>query len=58
MKKPLDYIQLHPQRSSAILGISFADFQCLIEQVKQVQAQHQAQVGPRKCESTDQVKPC
>lgn len=48
MKKLLDYIQTYPQRSSAILGLTYADFQGLVEQIERAQARHQAQVEAQK----------
>jgi hypothetical protein len=42
MKKPLDYIQIHPQKTQSLLGISFEDFQQLNEQANQAHAQNQA----------------
>jgi DDE superfamily endonuclease/Helix-turn-helix of DDE superfamily endonuclease len=48
MKKLLDYIHLHPQKTQALLGISFEDFQQLNEQVKQAHAQNQAQKEAQK----------
>jgi IS5 family transposase len=48
MKKLLDYIQLHPPKTQSLLGISFEDFQQLNEQVKQAQAENQAQLEAKK----------
>ncbi|KAM3090803.1 transposase family protein [Phormidesmis sp. 146-12] len=48
MKKLLDYIQIHPPKTQSLLGISFEDFQPLNEQVKQAQAQNQAQLEAKK----------
>lgn len=48
MKKLLDYIQAYPHRSSAILGLTYADFQGLVEQIERAQASHRAQVEAQK----------
>jgi hypothetical protein len=48
MKKLLDYIHIHPQRTQSLLGISFEDFQQLNEQAKQAQVQNQAKTEAQK----------
>ncbi|KAM3095293.1 hypothetical protein ACKFKG_14045 [Phormidesmis sp. 146-35] len=48
MKNPLDYIRTYPQRSELILGISFEEFNRLIEPVRKLHAQEQAVVEAQK----------
>ncbi|KAM3112938.1 transposase family protein [Phormidesmis sp. 146-33] len=48
MKKLLDYIQIHPQKTQCLLGIRFEDFQQLHEKAKQAHAQNQAKTEAQK----------